>query len=47
MAQMLTIVGLRCRRGLMILDAENVNKSYPAFFRDMILLGAQIQMEDK
>ena len=46
-AQMLTIVGLRCRRGLTILDAENVNKSYPAFFRDMISLGAQIQMEDK
>jgi len=46
-AQMLTIVGLRCRRGLTILDAENVNKSYPAFFRDMISLGAQIQLEDK
>ena len=46
-AQMLTIVGLRCRRGLTILDAENVNKSYPAFFRDMITLGAKIQMENK
>ncbi len=45
-AQMLTIVGMRCRRGLTILNAENVNKSYPAFFRDMISLGAQIDMEE-
>jgi len=44
-AQMLTIVGLRCRQGLTILNAENVNKSYPAFFADMISLGAQIEME--
>ncbi len=46
-AQMLTIIGLRCRQGLTILDAENVNKSYPAFFSDMISLGAQIEMEEK
>ena len=46
-AQMLTIVGLRCRQGLTILNAENVNKSYPAFFDDMISLGAQIRMESE
>lgn len=45
-AQMLTIVGMRCRRGLTIRNAENVNKSYPAFFRDMISLGAQIELEE-
>jgi 3-phosphoshikimate 1-carboxyvinyltransferase len=46
-AQMLTIVGLRCRKGLTILDAETVNKSYPAFFDDMISLGAQIEVSEK
>ena len=44
-AQMLTIVGLRCSRGLTVLDAENVAKSYPRFFDDLIGLGAQIQVE--
>ncbi len=43
-AQLLTIVGLRCRRGLTVLDAENVGKSYPAFFQDLIGLGAQIEL---
>ncbi|MGY8827445.1 MAG: 3-phosphoshikimate 1-carboxyvinyltransferase [Candidatus Latescibacterota bacterium] len=46
-AQMLAIVGMRCRQGLTILNAENVNKSYPAFFTDMISLGAQIEMESE
>ena len=45
-AQMLAIVGLRCRRGLTIADAENVNKSYPAFFEDLIGLGAAIELEE-
>ncbi|MCC7264851.1 MAG: 3-phosphoshikimate 1-carboxyvinyltransferase [Candidatus Latescibacteria bacterium] len=43
-AQLLTIVGLRCRRGLTVLDAENVGKSYPAFFQDLIGLGARIEL---
>ncbi len=44
-AQMLTIVGLRCRRGLTVLDAENVAKSYPRFFDDLIGLGARIHVK--
>ncbi len=43
-AQLLTIVGLRCRQGLTVLDAENVDKSYPAFFQDLIGLGARIEL---
>ena len=45
-AQMLAIVGLRCRRGLTLLDAQTVGKSYPAFFDDLIRLGANIELED-
>ena len=45
-AQMLSIVGLRCRQGLTVLDAENVGKSYPAFFEDLIGLGADIELEE-
>ncbi len=44
-AQMLTIVGLGCHDGLTILNAENVNKSYPDFFADLISLGANIELE--
>ena len=44
-AQMLTIVGLGCHDGLTILNAENVNKSYPDFFADLISLGANIKLE--
>lgn len=43
-AQMLSIVGLRCRQGLTVLDAETVGKSYPAFFQDLIALGARIEL---
>lgn len=45
-AQMLAIVGLRCRRGLTILDAENVSKSYPDFFADLARLGADLELVD-
>lgn len=45
-AQMLTLVGLRCRRGLVVRDAETVGKSYPDFFADLTSLGARIRMED-
>ena len=41
-AQMLTIMGLRCRRGLAIDGAETVAKSYPAFYEDLVQLGAHI-----
>ena len=44
-AQMLTVIGLGCHDGLTILDAENVNKSYPDFFADLISLGANIKLE--
>ncbi len=44
--QLLTLVGLRCRDGLTILEAENVTKSYPAFFDDLIRLGANISLVD-
>lgn len=40
---LLTIVGLRCRKGLTIRDAQHVGKSYPRFFDDLRLLGAQIE----
>lgn len=43
-AQLLTLVGLRCRQGLTVLNAENVDKSYPAFFQDLIGLGARIDL---
>ena len=44
-AQMLTIVGLRCRDGVCLSRAETVAKSYPGFFRDLIHLGARIRIQ--
>lgn len=41
-AQMLTIMGLRCRQGLVLNEAETVSKSYPDFYDDLTQLGAQI-----
>ena len=46
-AQMLTVVGLGCRQGLTVLDAETVGKSYPAFFEDLSGLGARIELEEE
>ena len=46
-AQMLTVVGLGCRQGLTVLGAETVGKSYPAFFEDLIGLGARIELEEE
>ncbi len=43
---LLTIVGLRCRRGLTISNVEHISKSYPDFFSDMQQLGAQIQIHN-
>jgi len=43
---LLTIVGLRCRRPVTILDAHHVAKSYPAFFDDLCSLGARIELLD-
>ncbi len=45
-AQMLAIVGLRCRDGLVLRRAETVSKSYPAFFADLRALGARIELEE-
>ena len=38
-------MGLRGLDGAVVLDAETVGKSYPAFFNDLIGLGAQIDIE--
>ncbi len=43
-AQMLAIVGLRCRRGLTIRRAEHISKSYPEFFADLARLGAKLEI---
>ena len=45
-AQMLALMGLRCRRGLTIENADTVAKSYPDFFADLIGLGAHIDLEE-
>ncbi len=44
-AQMQAIMGLRSRRGVVVLEAETVGKSYPAFFSDLAALGAVIDMD--
>ena len=44
-AQMLTLMGLRSRRGVVLRDAETVGKSYPDFYRDLIALGARIDLD--
>jgi 3-phosphoshikimate 1-carboxyvinyltransferase len=41
-AQMLTIMGLRCSKGIVLNDAETVSKSYPGFYDDLTQLGARI-----
>jgi 3-phosphoshikimate 1-carboxyvinyltransferase len=43
-AQMLAIVGTRCRRGLTLRGAECVSKSYPGFFDDLSALGVKLQI---
>lgn len=43
----LTAVGLRSRHGLAIEGAEHVSKSYPSFFDDLRLLGAEIDLGGK
>ncbi|MBX7245732.1 MAG: 3-phosphoshikimate 1-carboxyvinyltransferase [Candidatus Sumerlaeaceae bacterium] len=42
---LLAIVGLRCKRGLVINGAHHVTKSYPAFFQHLGQLGAQVRLE--
>lgn len=39
---MLSIVGLRCRKGLTIRGAEAVAKSYPKWFEDLTALGVKL-----
>lgn len=41
-AQMLAVVGTRCRRGLTIRRAEHISKSYPEFFDDLARLGVKL-----
>jgi 3-phosphoshikimate 1-carboxyvinyltransferase len=42
---LLSIVALRCRRGLRILGAEHVAKSYPRWFDDLRALGVRVDFE--
>jgi 3-phosphoshikimate 1-carboxyvinyltransferase len=44
-AQMLALMGLRSRDGVVLRDAGTVGKSYPDFFRDLAVLGAHIDFE--
>ena len=43
LAQALALVALRSRKGLTITGAESVAKSYPTFFEDLRLLGAEVR----
>jgi len=43
---MLSIVAMRCRKGLAILGAEHVAKSYPRWFDDLRALGAQCDFSE-
>jgi 3-phosphoshikimate 1-carboxyvinyltransferase len=43
LAQALAIVALRSRDGLTITGADSVAKSYPSFFEDLRLLGADVR----
>lgn len=40
----LTVVGLRCREGLVIRDAQHVAKSYPQYFDHLTSLGANVEL---
>ncbi|WJH33172.1 3-phosphoshikimate 1-carboxyvinyltransferase [Paenibacillus sp. CC-CFT747] len=42
----LTVVGLRSRQGLTILDAQHVAKSYPHYFEHLLALGAEIEFTE-
>lgn len=42
-AQLLAIVGTRCRRGLVLRGADCVSKSYPGFFEDLRLMGVHVE----
>ncbi len=43
----LSIVGLRCRKGITIRGAEHVAKSYPRWFDDLASLGARIDRAEE
>jgi 3-phosphoshikimate 1-carboxyvinyltransferase len=43
LAQALALVALRSRAGLTITGADTVAKSYPSFFEDLRLLGADVR----
>lgn len=43
-AQMLAIVGTRCRQKLTIRRAEHISKSYPEFFGDLARLGVKLDI---
>ncbi|SDT41565.1 3-phosphoshikimate 1-carboxyvinyltransferase [Paenibacillaceae bacterium GAS479] len=42
----LTVVGLRCRKPLLIRDAHHVAKSYPIFFDHLQALGANVEWQE-
>jgi 3-phosphoshikimate 1-carboxyvinyltransferase len=41
----LSVVALRCRRGLTITGAQHVSKSYPTFFTELARLGARVAFD--
>jgi 3-phosphoshikimate 1-carboxyvinyltransferase len=41
---LLSVVGMRTRRGVRITGAHHVAKSYPGFFRDLAQLGAEVEL---
>ncbi len=45
-AMMATIASLRCENPVVITGANAVNKSYPHFFEDFVLLGGKITVKD-
>ena len=45
-AMMAAIAAIVCEKEVVILHAEAVNKSYPGFFEDLKMLGANVKIEE-
>lgn len=43
-AMMSAIAAVRCKNQVVIMNAEAVNKSYPAFFKDYVTLGGKVEI---
>ena len=46
-AMALAVLALGCSKGLTILDAQAVSKSYPGFWSDLKLLGVDLEVKDR